>query len=189
MKTLQVPAGRYVLVIQWQGHSRRPRVRRIRIQPARSGKACRRRHRSGRCDCRPILTLGRLLRRALAGKAIRPPLSLLALEKGSAFEQAVWRAAARIPRGRVLSYSELAAQLGRPRAARAVGNALAKNPFPLAIPCHRVVCSDGRIGGYSAGAALKRHLLAREFARFHRQKPRQPARRSPCAPGSCTPRP
>ena len=78
------------------------------------------------------------------------------------FQQAVLRATARIPRGQVRTYGQLAAQLGKPGAARAVGNALAANPFPLVIPCHRVVRAGGRLGGFGGGSALKRALLARE---------------------------
>jgi len=66
--------------------------------------------------------------------------------------------------GQTLSYSQLAKKAGRPTAARAVGNILAKNPLPLIIPCHRVVCSNGKIGGFSAmaGAALKERMLRME---------------------------
>lgn len=66
--------------------------------------------------------------------------------------------------GQTISYSRLAKRIGRPAAARAVGGALAKNPLPLLIPCHRVVCADGKIGGFSAppGIALKKRLLELE---------------------------
>ena len=70
----------------------------------------------------------------------------------------------RIPWGQTLSYGQLAAQSGRPRAARAVGNVMAANQFPLMVPCHRVVGSGGSLGGYSAhgGLRIKRRLLDRE---------------------------
>jgi methylated-DNA-[protein]-cysteine S-methyltransferase len=68
----------------------------------------------------------------------------------------------KIPRGRVTTYKELAVALGRPRAWRAVANALAKNPHPMRIPCHRVVKSDGGIGGYQLGATQKEKLLVAE---------------------------
>jgi AraC family transcriptional regulator of adaptative response/methylated-DNA-[protein]-cysteine methyltransferase len=64
--------------------------------------------------------------------------------------------------GRTMSYSELARRVGKPGAARAVGNAVGKNPFAPAVPCHRVIRSDGSIGGYAFGVAKKRKLLARE---------------------------
>ena len=86
------------------------------------------------------------------------------LDGFSAFQRRVLQACRRIGYGERVSYSELARRLGRPGAARAVGNALAKNPVPLIIPCHRVIRSDGRIGGFSAigGAALKKKLLSLE---------------------------
>lgn len=78
------------------------------------------------------------------------------------FTQAVLRVAARIPYGEVRSYGWVAARLGKPKASRAVGNALAKNPIPILIPCHRVVRSDGRLGGYALGQSWKTRLLALE---------------------------
>ena len=74
------------------------------------------------------------------------------------FEKSVLEATLAIPRGRVASYKEIAAAIGRPNACRAVGNALAKNPFAPMVPCHRVVRSDGGIGGYSAPGRSKRKL-------------------------------
>ena len=71
-----------------------------------------------------------------------------------------------IPRGRVMTYGGLAASLGVPGGARAVGNAMAGNPFPLVIPCHRVVRSDGSLGGFGGGLSMKRALLAMEGVRF-----------------------
>lgn len=75
------------------------------------------------------------------------------------FTRAVLRQTAKIPYGQVRSYEWLARKLGKPRAARAVGNALAKNPIPVIIPCHRIVRSDGSIGGYALGRAWKKKLL------------------------------
>ena len=84
--------------------------------------------------------------------------------RGTAFQQRVWRALQAIPSGATLSYGELARRVGVPRGARAVARAVATNPLALAIPCHRVVASDGGIGGYRWGVARKRRLLARERA-------------------------
>jgi O-6-methylguanine DNA methyltransferase len=78
------------------------------------------------------------------------------------FQAAVLAAAARIPYGEVASYAALAARVGHPRAARAVGNALGANPVPILLPCHRVVRGDGTWGHYAFGAALKTRLLALE---------------------------
>ena len=83
---------------------------------------------------------------------------------GTKFQHDVWRALTHIPRGKVCTYSELARMSGHPNAVRAVANAVGKNPLPPIIPCHRVVRTDGTIGGYSApgGIARKRELLAAE---------------------------
>lgn len=81
-----------------------------------------------------------------------------------AFHRRVYQAARAIPPGATLSYGDLADRMGAPGAARAVGQALARNPFAIVVPCHRVVAAGGRIGGFSAngGAASKRRLLAIE---------------------------
>lgn len=80
------------------------------------------------------------------------------------FERMVLERLRAIPRGQVRTYRDIAREIGHPGAVRAVGNACAKNPVPLIVPCHRVVRSDGGLGGYSlrGGTALKRRLLERE---------------------------
>jgi methylated-DNA-[protein]-cysteine S-methyltransferase len=80
------------------------------------------------------------------------------------FYQKVWIACADIPKGEVRTYGELARQIGHPRAARAVGQALAANPFAPTIPCHRVIASNGALTGYSArgGIQRKRSMLLKE---------------------------
>lgn len=78
------------------------------------------------------------------------------------FERAVYAVVRRIPKGQTRSYRWVARQLGNPQLARAVGNALHRNPYAPKVPCHRVVRSDGTLGGYARGAGRKRALLARE---------------------------
>ncbi len=99
--------------------------------------------------------------RRLAGeRRVRIPLDL---RGRSAFEVAVWTKALEIPRGEVRPYGWIAAEIGRPRAVRAVGTALGHNPVPLIVPCHRVVRTDGSIGQYSLGGpGNKRTILAAE---------------------------
>lgn len=82
------------------------------------------------------------------------------------FHRRVYDVARTIPPGRTLTYGEVAARLGEPGAARAVGQALGRNPFAIIVPCHRVVAAGGRLGGFSAGggAATKRRILAIEGA-------------------------
>lgn len=92
-----------------------------------------------------------------------PGAHLLPLDiRGTAFQQRVWQALMRIPAGSTLSYTELARQLGMPRAVRAVASACAANVLAVAIPCHRVVRSDGALAGYRWGIARKAELLRRE---------------------------
>ena len=82
--------------------------------------------------------------------------------RGTAFQRRVWRELRRIPAGATASYGEVARRIGKPRSARAVARACATNPLPLAVPCHRVVRSDGKLGGYRGGVDRKRALLERE---------------------------
>jgi len=78
------------------------------------------------------------------------------------FQGKVYEAVRRIPRGKVSSYGDIARHAGSPQAARAVGHAMAVNPFPLLIPCHRVVRADGSLGGFAAGLSIKERLLKLE---------------------------
>jgi methylated-DNA-[protein]-cysteine S-methyltransferase len=82
--------------------------------------------------------------------------------QGTPFQHRVWQELQKIPRGQAISYKELAARVGNPKASRAVGQANGKNPIPLIIPCHRVIAADGSLGGYSSGLERKRWLLKHE---------------------------
>lgn len=84
--------------------------------------------------------------------------------QGTPFQQQVWQALLSIPYGQTRSYGELAAQLGRPGAARAVGAANGKNPLSIVIPCHRVIGSRGHLTGFGGGLDVKARLLALESA-------------------------
>ena len=84
--------------------------------------------------------------------------------KGTAFQEAVWRALRRIPPGETRSYAAIAAEAGNPAAVRAAGSANGANPVAVLVPCHRVVRSDGSLGGYAWGTDIKRELLRREGA-------------------------
>ena len=81
---------------------------------------------------------------------------------GTDFQRLVWAALRAIPFGQVRTYGEIAAAVGKPRAARAVGMANARNPVAVIVPCHRVIAAGGRLGGYSAGLWRKRWLLRHE---------------------------
>ena len=108
----------------------------------------------------PPTRLARAVGQRLAGNArARVPFDL---RGRSAFERSVLDKAQEIPRGEVRPYGWVAGEIGRPKAARAVGSALGRNPIPLLIPCHRVVRGDGRPGDYVFGSATKRALLTEE---------------------------
>lgn len=82
--------------------------------------------------------------------------------KGTAFQEAVWRELRKIPAGETRSYADIAAAVGKPKAVRAAGSANGANNVAVLIPCHRVVRSDGTLGGYAYGLPIKRELLKRE---------------------------
>ena len=84
--------------------------------------------------------------------------------KGTKFQLKVWNLLKKIPKGTVKTYSEVAKAIRKPLAIRAVANAIAKNPYPIKIPCHRVTRSDGSLGGYSGegGVKKKKNLLKKE---------------------------
>ncbi len=84
------------------------------------------------------------------------------LTAGTAFQQQVWRALCQIPFGQTCAYSELAVRVGHSQGARAVGQALGRNPLLIVVPCHRVLRADGALGGFGAGLPAKRLLLELE---------------------------
>lgn len=88
--------------------------------------------------------------------------------EGTAFQILVWKEIAKIPYGETRTYKELARAIGRPKSARAVANACGKNPYAPTIPCHRVIRSDGKLGGYSGkgGINTKKKLLKLEGFKF-----------------------
>lgn len=114
--------------------------------------------------------LTRDLKRYFGGRDVRFSLDFVAMERCSPFQQGVLRAEHGIPRGYISTYGRIAARLGRPGGARAVGRALATNPFPVVIPCHRAVRSDGALGGYQGGVDMKRALLSMEGVEFDGDK-------------------
>ena len=103
----------------------------------------------------------------LGGETIDLGDTVLDFEGVPAFEARVYAVARAIPRGRTLTYGQIAAAIGEPGAARAVGAAMGRNPFPIIVPCHRVLGADGKLGGFSAhgGGATKIRLLGIERAR------------------------
>jgi methylated-DNA-[protein]-cysteine S-methyltransferase len=102
----------------------------------------------------------RELREYFAGKRRRFTVKLHL--EGTDFQRRAWAAMRTIPYGATMSYAQQSKQIGKPRATRAVGSANGANPVPIIVPCHRVIASDGSLGGYALGLAMKRRLLALE---------------------------
>lgn len=114
-----------------------------------------------------LAALGKEIRRSFEGEAPGDPsLDLLDMTGCSDFQRKVLRGLRSVPRGMTVSYGTLARSIGAPRAARAVGTALARNPFPLAFPCHRVIRSSGEVGHFGGGPSMKESLLRREGVVF-----------------------
>ncbi len=109
----------------------------------------------------PILELAAgQLREYFAGE--RQEFTLPLEPKGTDFQMSVWKALTQVPYGQTRSYARIAAEIGNPKAARAVGMANNKNPIAIIIPCHRIVGSNGALTGYAGGLEIKRRLLALE---------------------------
>ena len=149
--------------VLWSGGAGRPSVRRILLP--RDGRAPRVEDLfpgAERGADRTVRELAGEIAAFLEGESIRFSLRSVALGSLSSFQRDTLRAEHGIPRGRVATYGDLAARIGAPRAARAVGRALATNPFPIVVPCHRAIRGDRSIGGFQGGAAMKRIFLERE---------------------------
>jgi methylated-DNA-[protein]-cysteine S-methyltransferase len=117
-------------------------------------------------SCEEIDAIADSIKAYLEGVDVKFSLYIADLSLCSAFQQSVLRAERAIPRGLVSTYGLIAAHVGAPGGARAVGNASASNPFPLIVPCHRVIRSDNHIGGYGGGIEMKRALLEKERINF-----------------------
>lgn len=117
-------------------------------------------------SCPPIAELAERIQSFLKGEAIAFDLDIIALERCSEFQGRVLLAEYNIRRGWVSTYGRIARHLGIPGGARAVGRALACNPFPIFIPCHRAIRSNGELGGFQGGQKMKRALLELEGIEF-----------------------
>ena len=158
MAAIDSPLG--TLWVAWNGRG----VSEVELAPDGPEAAARHEQRTGRrttlVDAPPAHLVDAIGRRFGGETRVRIPLDL---RGRSAFEVAVWTKALEIPRGEVRPYGWIAAEIGRPKAVRAVGTALGHNPVPLIVPCHRVVRTDGSLGQYSLGGPdNKRTILAAE---------------------------
>jgi methylated-DNA-[protein]-cysteine S-methyltransferase len=120
-------------------------------------------------SCTEINLLVNLIKAFMNGEDILFSLDMMRMDLCTPFQGKVLLAEFAIPRGRVSSYGLIAKHLNKPGAARAVGTALATNLFPIVIPCHRALRSDGTLGGYQGGLAMKRKLLQMEEVQFYNE--------------------
>lgn len=158
------------VAVLWSVYRGEPKIYRILLsKPGTSAKQAMKKFfpNSLASSCPEINALASQIEAFLNGEDIQFPLAMVRLDLCSAFQQKVLRAEYAIPRGRVSTYNLIAKHLGNPNGARAVGMALATNPFPIVIPCHRAIRSDGALGGYQGGLKMKRTLLEMEGIAFH----------------------
>ncbi len=151
--TMKTPLGQLMLTATDQGlaglyfedHQHPPRAELIEADP----------------DDQRFLPAKTWLVRYFSKKA-RDELPPLDLSRGTGFQRRVWEALCRIPTGETLTYRDIAMELGSPKAVRAVGAAVGKNPVSILVPCHRVIGSDGSLTGFAGGLERKRWLLVHE---------------------------
>jgi methylated-DNA-[protein]-cysteine S-methyltransferase len=160
-----VPSDFGTLSIVWREAAGGPSVHRLLLpQEQVSAKEVRKRTYIGTTQASnpAIERLAEQIRWFLKGEPVDFELSLIDLGQCAEFQKRVLMAEHEVPRGWVSTYGRIARRLGAPNAARAVGTALARNPFPIIIPCHRTIRSNGDLGGFGGGLKMKRALLELE---------------------------
>lgn len=165
------PFGSVVLI--WRCVNGAPKVMRVLLsKPSMSAeKRARMLYLNAReTSCKEVDSLAKKIQAFLRGGVVEFSLDIADWRQCSEFQQKVLRAEYQIPRGSVSTYRLIAHHLGKQNGARAVGNALARNPFPLIVPCHRAVRSDGSLGGFQGGLEMKRILLEKEGIIFDDKK-------------------
>ncbi len=154
--------------IIWSEEASGPKVKRIVLE---GGQNTQKKETDSFPNTKPgsnqqIQALASDIRSFLSGKDVSFDMGILAFDRCTPFQEKVLAAEYGIPRGYVSTYGRIACHLGLPAGARAVGNALASNPFPVVIPCHRAVRSDGSLGGFQGGPGMKAALLRMEGITF-----------------------
>jgi methylated-DNA-[protein]-cysteine S-methyltransferase len=153
------------VIVLWAWLNDAPRITRVILsRPGLSAEECA----AGLCpdsqmgSCKEVDDVAADIRGFLEGDEIEFSLGAADMSACTDFQQRVLCAEHGIPRGKVSSYKHIACYLGKSGGARAVGNALATNPFPIIVPCHRAIRSDKPLGGYQGGVEMKRALLQME---------------------------
>jgi methylated-DNA-[protein]-cysteine S-methyltransferase len=164
-----VKTGFGVAAIVWFEDKNGPRITRV-LLPAPKEKILREIGtafpKATRRSCDIVAKFASDLQAFSQGKALTFDTSSLDMSRVPPFHRKVLRALARISKGKVSTYGKIAAKAGAPGGARAAGQGCANNPFPIVFPCHRVVRSNGSLGGFGGGLKLKRALLEMEGVRF-----------------------
>jgi methylated-DNA-[protein]-cysteine S-methyltransferase len=166
-----IPSPFGTLSIVWRETSEGPKVRRLLLPDERipADEVMQTTHTNIGSVSNPVVrSLAERIQSFLKGEAVQFQVSLADLGECSEFQRRVLLAEYGIPRGWVSTYGRIAMRLGSPGAARAVGTALSRNPFPIIIPCHRAIRSDGHLGGFRGGLKMKRALLELEGVEFSR---------------------
>jgi methylated-DNA-[protein]-cysteine S-methyltransferase len=170
MKKTMIPSTPFgAVVIVWSFFGDLPKIVRILLStPEVSAKirVSRLYPDSEASSCAEINAVAGDIGAFLKGEDVQFSLDVVDLSSCSPFQQSVLRAEHRIPRGKVSTYHLIASHLGKRNGARAVGNALANNPFPIVVPCHRAIRSDRSLGGFQGGLDMKRALLRNEGIDF-----------------------
>ena len=153
------------VALLWAVHQRQPKI--LRVLLSRPGVSAKQTIKilcpdSSASSSAEIEALADRIAAFLAEEDLCFSLDVARLDLCSPFQQKVLRAEHGIPRGKVSTYQRIAGHLGHPRAARAVGTVLAHNPFPIIVPCHRAIRSNGTLGGFQGGLEMKRDLLEME---------------------------
>jgi methylated-DNA-[protein]-cysteine S-methyltransferase len=167
------------IAVVWSVHQRQLKIQRVLLsRPELSAKQMVKSlfPDSIASSCAEVDALADRIAAFLTGEDLGFSLEVARLDLCSPFQQKVLRAEHGIPRGKVSTYQRIAGHLGNAQAARAVGTALAHNPFPIIVPCHRAIRSDGILGGFQGGVEMKRALLEMEGVLAHgldRVVPRQ----------------
>jgi len=166
---VMVPSAFGTLGIVWRGTEENPKVHRLFLPEEKTPvEDIVQRTFAGASplSCPAVAELEKKIQSFLEGADASFELNIITLEECSEFQKRVLLAEYQIPRGWVSTYGRIAQSLGIPGSVRAVGRALARNPFPIIIPCHRAVRSSGELGGFQGGLGMKRALLEREGVEF-----------------------
>lgn len=160
-----IKAGNENIGVVWEYRNKKTKIRKIYLPASKSKLLSQIRGdfpAIKKLECKIKNGADRLIAELYKGKKRKVIMSMMDMEKLKPFQRQVLKQACRIPRGKVSTYSGLAEKVGKPGAARAVGTVMANNPFPIVIPCHRVIRADGTLGGFGGGLEMKKKMLKSE---------------------------